>query len=1085
MKHSQKSAQTAGTFKKYWQSLEEKQDLALTDWERPEFPERPETSAKSGFSRRDFLKFMGAGAVMATAACRRPTEQIVPAVKAPPEQVPGLPTFYSSTTPGGSGIVVRTRDGRPVKIAGNPDHPLTHGGVTASEVASIMDLYDPDRLRKPVVFEEKNGKRRKQVSTDSAIVSAATAKLASGESYLLFTGPVDSPSTRSLVADFLRKYPGGRHVEFRPDPALRQIAEGQRESYGQDLVPNYRFDRADLVVSIDGDFLGTLIHPAYFSHAFTSKRDLRKSKKSINRLVAFESMFTLTGSNADERYGIRPGDQTLIALAIASYLIVEQRRSNLAGNAAVRSLLQQYRPETIANALKQESGLYRKGHFEEVIARVADELWNHRGRSLVIGGSPLAATGNNAAAQIAVNLLNSILGNDGVTVAYGQPLQYSTGISDRELQAVIGDIGKRYKTIILAANPVYHLPQNLNAHAALAKADYVLALSDRLDESAQLADAVLPLSHWLEAWGDSEVIAGVHGIRQPVIRPLYNTLSLEDRLIQLAGGNLGGQSTFHDYVKNRWRGLAGGKNFRKFWVSVLQAGYYAPGRSALKGSRPARTFRPGALGRLPQFSSASGPETDSGKLVLGLYYNVQVLDGSGANNAYRQELPDPVTKIVWDNYVAMLPATARSLGLQQGSMVELTTKSGAKMKLPVHLQPGLHPQAALVALGYGREAAGKIGDGVGKKALDMVVIGSDSLAFSGDVVEVKAAGGRHTLASTQTIYRQGFNDQSKRNLPGTPEGAHEVPFAGSSLYTGMRDGKHQQRPIVRETTWSEYKTGKFELQPPALYYPKGAELMPEWNYKDTRWHMVIDLNACTGCGACVTSCNNENNIPMVGRDQVARGREMHWLRIDRYFVTTAEESLDQDEIEEAPVIAHQPMLCQHCENAPCENVCPVAATTHNHEGLNVMTYNRCVGTRYCANNCPYKVRRFNWYENWNYMEGLWRGIRDPQHLAMNPDVTVRTRGVIEKCMFCIQRIAVARQESKARGESYVPDGSVVTACQEVCPTGGISFGNILDPDSDVQKLKKKEEQRSFQVLDFLGVKPSITYLARVRNKGQS
>ena len=1063
--------------RKYWQSLEEKQDLGLADWGRPEFAdsekEMREAARKNGTSRRDFLKFMGASAVMATAACRRPTEQIIPAVKRPPEIVPGLPTFYSTTSPDGTGLIVRTRDGRPIKIAGNPDHPLTAGGVTASDVASIMDLYDPDRLRKPVVFETTaSGNRRKKNASDAEIVKTAQEQLKAG-AYVLLTGPIDSPSSQSLVQDFLRQYPGGRHVEYRPDPTLRQIAEGQRESYGQDLVPSYRFDRADLIVAIDADFLGTMVQPAYYTAAFSKNRDLRKSKTSMNRLVAFESMYSVTGSNADVRYGIRPGDQALIVLAIAAYLIVEQRRSNLAGNGQVTGLLNQYRPENIVNALKHETGLYRKGFFEQVIAGVAEDLWAHRGSSLVVGGSPLAATGINAAAQIAINLLNSILDNDGKTVAYGQPIQSAPGASDRQIQAVLGEIGTQYKTVIIAgANPVYHLPASANAKEALGKAQYVLAMSDRLDETAGLANAVLPLSHYLESWGDSELIAGVHGIRQPVIRPLYNTLSFEDRLMQLAGGTLGGASTFHDYVRNAWRKLAGGQNFRKFWVAALQAGYYAPGRSALKAARPARTFRAASVAKLPGFAADSASTAESNKLVLGLYYNVQVLDGSGANNAYRQELPEPVTKIVWDNYLAILPATARRLGLKQGAVVDVKTASGATLRLPLHLQPGLHPDAACVAMGYGRTAAGKTGNEVGVNAVALVETGSDSFAFSGQVVELLPTGDRYTLASTQTIYRKGLNDQNKYNAPFTPDGAHEVPYNGSSQYTAKNsDGTRFSRPIVRETNFDAYKTGKYELDPPGVVFPKGVELMPAWDYKSNRWHMVIDLNQCTGCGSCVTSCNSENNIPMVGRDQVARGREMHWMRIDRYF------SGEEDQ----PSISHQPMLCQQCENAPCENVCPVTATTHNSEGLNVMTYNRCVGTRYCANNCPYKVRRFNWYENWNYMEGLRRSLRDPQQLAMNPDVTVRTRGVMEKCTFCIQRIAVARQESRARGDKYVADGSFQTACQEVCPSQAISFGNVNDPESEVSRLKKKEAGRTYQVLDFLAVKPSITYLARVRN----
>ncbi|MCB1316737.1 MAG: 4Fe-4S dicluster domain-containing protein, partial [Leptospiraceae bacterium] len=791
--------------------------------------------------------------------------------------------------------------------------------------------------------------------------------------------------------------------------------------------------------------------PTFFGASYGQKRDVRHQKQSMNRLVVFESMFSVTGSSADERYSIRPGDQTLIALSLAAHLVFSGR-GGATGNAA-RGLLEQYRAEKVAAAINR--GLYQKGYFEKIIAGVADALYENRGRSLVVGASPLAATAINGEGQIAINLLNSILENDGVTVDHGAVLNYSTGASYGEIQSLLSELeSDRYKTLIIAgANPVYHLPNTEKVTKALTHVDTILALNDRVDETAQLAKYVLPTSHWLEAWGDAEPINGIRSVQQPVVRPLYNTLSFEDYLIQLAGGQLAGVGTFHEYLKQRWSAYSGGTTFRNFWTGVLQQGFHAPGRAALNGRRNGRNFRAASLQRLPGFD-AGAQKADGNKFVLGMYYGVQVLDGTGANNAYRQELPDPVTKIVWDNYVAILPERARALGLEQGSIVEIKAR-GQSLKLPVHLQPGLHPDAALVALGYGREQAGKIANGVGANVIGLSAVGSDTLQLSGVVVELNDTGDARTLASTQTIYRKGDNQQESHL------GIHNVPYRGSSQH---------DRPLVRETSWKALQNGQLALIPAAVEYPQNKEIMPEWDYRDTRWHMVIDLNQCTGCGDCVTSCNIENNIPMVGRDQVAVGREMHWLRIDRYF--SGEEA-------EAEVV-HQPMLCQHCENAPCENVCPVAATTHSSEGLNLMTYNRCVGTRYCSNNCPYKVRRFNWYENFIWAEGLERNLRDPLQLGLNPDVTVRARGIMEKCTFCIQRISTARQESRARGERYIPDGRVKTACQEVCPTSAISFGNVLDPDSEVQKLR--ENGRAYQVLDFLGVKPSITYLAKVRNR---
>ncbi len=1035
--------------RKYWQSLEERTSPEKPVWNSQEFPmdkhQMEEESQKLSLNRKDFLKFMGAGAVMVNAACRRPTEQIIPAVIQPPEIVPGVPVFYSTTAPDGTGLIVRTREGRPIKIAGNPDHPLTRGGVSAWNVASLMDLYDPDRLRKAAKI--KDG--RKIRYPEAGIIAESQAKIKKGK-YAILSGPIDSPASRALFTAFLEKNPGGKLVEIRQDPTLRQIAEGQKASYGTSLIPYYRFDRADYIVSIDGDFLGTMIAPSVFTAAYSAQRELRAGGLKMNRLVMFESMYSVTGSNADNRIPIKPGDQAVVALCLASHIVLGMGESAMAGNGAVKKILEAYAPQKAASILGVNPGDLEK---------IARELWENRGKSLVVGASPLCATGSNTAVQAALNLLNSILENDGKTIDYSHPLLLSAGVSDMDLKEVFEEIRSgAIKTVILAgANPLYHLPSQLNAGEALKKAEHILSLNDRIDESSLLAHAILPSSHFLESWGDSELIKGILSIRQPVIRPLYETAGIEDRLIQLSGGEINGHKTFHDFMKNRWSAYSGGE-FRTFWQSALQGGYFAPGRGALSGAAAGRNFNTSSLDALPASPAAVSVASD--EAVLGLYYNNQVLDGSGANNAYRQELPDPVTKCVWQNYISISPSRARELKFKQGTVVEVKHQNKT-IALPVHLQPGLHPQAVLIALGYGRKSAGIVADGVGVNALDLVASGSDSFVFSSAKVKLTSTGDRVDLPNTQTIYRTGYNTEDRAffaigSMP-------DAPLSGSSQLEG--------RPIIREQTLEEFIKKPGELKPEGIEYSDKVAIMPTWQYKDLRWHMVIDLNQCTGCGACVTSCNTENNIPSVGPDEVNRGREMHWLRIDRYFSGG----------EDRPEVSHQPMLCQQCENAPCENVCPVAATTHNSEGLNVMTYNRCVGTRYCANNCPYKVRRFNWFENWYYMEGFDRKIRDPQHLALNPDVNVRVRGVMEKCTFCIHRIASARQEMKARGDVRMRDGSIITACQEVCPSQAISFGDINDPESRVSKLAKSDK-RAYKVLDFLGVKPSVTYLAKIRNK---
>ena len=1017
--------------KKYWLSLEEK-DAPATQWDQPEFEQSVNemASESKGVSRRTFFQFMGAGAVMVGAACRRPAEQIVPAVIQAPEYTPGIAQQYASVAPDGSGIVVRTREGRPVKIAGNPDHPLSLGGLTANTVADLMDLYDPDRLRKPVqMVKLKSGKRRKKVGSEGAITADINNKLGEGD-YVLLTGPVDSPSTRKLIASFLNRFPGGRHVSFRPDPTLRQIAAGQAASYGNTTVPNYRFDRADYVLALEADFLGTMIAPAYFGAQFGLKRDLNNGK-FVNTLAAIESMFTVTGSNADFRVPVRPGDQ------VAAGLVLLGKVQAKLGQGVINA------PATATDL----------GLDEKILDQIATDLVANRGKGLVIAGSPLASSGSNSATQLQqiANTLNSILGNDGVTVDAGQPIVLDRGASDADITGLIADMnGGQVKTLIIAgANPVYHLPAASKVADAIAKVPNVYGLSDRLDETSSLAGSVLPVSHYLESWGDKELVSGVIGLQQPVIRPLWHTLSFEDRLIAIAGGSLGGASRFYDYLQSEWAG-------RGNWTSILQKGSVGGLSGGTGGGRNA-----GGNGALADYKlPAAG-------LNLGLYYNASVVDGSGANNSYRQELPDPVTKGTWTNYICLLPETARKLKLKQGSIASVTTDAG-KVELPVLLQPGLHPDAALIALGYGRTAAGKVADGRGANGLDLVAGGAE-IKLAGVSATVAATGDHEEIGNTQTVYRDGFNTEDR--APFAPEGFPDAPYKGSSQTAfGL------ERPIILETTLKEWEQDPSKHTPAKIEYPgdkgkKDPSIMQAFDYsKHPRWHMAIDLTQCTGCGACVTSCNIENNIPMVGPEEVARGREMHWLRIDRYY--SGDES--------NPEVAHQPMLCQHCENAPCENVCPVAATTHTSEGLNTMTYNRCIGTRYCANNCPYKVRRFNYFENWSWLEGAERKITGAQHLGLNPDVTVRTRGVMEKCSFCVQRISTARQDAR-KNKTRIKDGAVVTACQEVCPSDAISFGDLNDESSEVAKRAK--DPRGYKVLDFLGVNPSVTYLTKVRNKG--
>lgn len=1029
--------------KKYWRSLEERVEPSLEEWKKPEFPssikEMLEEARKKKFSRKDFVKLMGASALMFQAACRRPTEQIIPAVIQSPEYVPGERLYYASATPEGTGIIIHVREGRPIKIAGNPNHPITKGGVSGNEVASILDLYDPDRLRYPVYIKDQ----RKVKTNRDEILSLIQQKISEAP-YVFITGPISSPSSRKIIDEFLKLYPKGKHIEFRPDQTLRQIWDAQKLCYGEGNVPYYSIKNADVIVAIDSDFLGTLPGSISYTREFTEKRNLNKKNNQYNSLIVFESMFTLTGSNADHRYPIKPGDAYLIALSIASELNNNLKVGPYANDKQVFNLLANYSPEKIESIT---------GIKKEIIQKVAQILSKYRSKSLVISGSALTLDGT-LNSQIAVNLINSILENDGYTIDYKNNLSMSPGNSLEDLLKVLESIKRgEIKTVLLAnANLVYHLPQSYQVQEILKKAEFVVSFSDRIDETGLYSHAVLPLSHYLESWGDVEIRKGVRTVIQPTIRPLYDTLSLEDYLIQIANASIGNSENFYQYLKNEWSKLTK-ENFTNFWVKTLKSGYYE--YQKIEEPKKVRKFNLASLELIPK-----EPLKTTG-FRIGLFYNLSVLDGTGANNAYRLELPDPVTKITWTNYAAILPETARKLKLKDGSIVEIKTKEGI-VKLPLHLQPGIHPEAILIPLGYGRTSVGKTGNGIGDNALKIAKIENNSIKLSNIQPEnpefpFNLTGDRITIPCTQVVYRSGRNTEDRAFF--APSTYPNAPYDGSSQY---------DRQIVLEATYTEYQNGwKAPKQP--IEYPENASLMKKWEYEHERWHMVVDLNACTGCGACITSCNLENNIPTVGPKEVSVGREMHWMRIDRYY--SGDES--------NPEVVHQPMLCQQCENAPCENVCPVGATSHSDDGINVMVYNRCIGTRYCSNNCPYKVRRFNWFENWNYMEGLVEHLREPQHLALNPDVTVRRRGVIEKCNFCLQRINRARQEAKIKGLSRIPDGSIKTACQEVCPANAIYFGDINDPNSEVSKLTKNG--RGYKVLDFLGVKPSITYLAKIRN----
>jgi len=1022
---------------RHWATLAELNDAPeVRDLREQEFLTPSEQATEP--SRRDFLKLLGAGAAFAAAGCaRKPVEKILPYIKMPEEATPGKSVWYASTCgecPASCGILVKTRDGRPIKLEGMKEHPLNRGGLCARGQASILNLYDPDRLKGPVAVDRASGASKATTwgGLDGRVAKALRDTRQAGGRVVLLTGTLTSPTTRALAADFLAAFPSSAHVVYDA-VSSDAIAKAQELCYGERSVPRYRLDRADLIVTLGADPLGTFLSPPEFARDFASRR--RPESGSMSRLVAIESILTLTGTNADVRHRVRPENLLGVALALANELHVRNPRASLSGNAAVGAKLRDYPSQSV----ERDAGLPAG-----TLAALADDLWASRGKSLILAGPQAAPASHAVALQVAVNLLNSALGNDGVTVDAATPSLQAQGSEEAVLSlAERMRAGEVQLLMVHGVNPAYSLPAALGFGELMKRVPFVVSFSDRVDETARYADFVAPDHHYLESWNDHEPRRGLRSLAQPAIAPLYDTRQFQDSLLAWgraagAGSLAATTGTWHDYLREAWRkdvypraNAAG--SFEIFWEGALREGVLEPlrgtngagpkGPKGAAASASGGAFRPAALSEIPE----PGPQALSGgTLSLVLYTPVSLYDGKSANNAWLQELPDPVSKIDWDNYVSIAPSRAKALGVSDYEMkadVVTVDVGHAKFDLPVHVQPGLHPDVIGIAVGYGRTAAGRVGNKVGQNGYALAQATGGRVGLSGIPARLTKTGRQTPLACVQ---------------------GHQ--------YT-------EDRPIIYETTFASF------LKDPSSGNEEPTNLPSMWTrhkYTGHRWGMAIDLNACIGCEACMVACQAENNVPVVGKSIVLQGREMYWLRIDRYYSGNAE----------TPETTFQPMLCQHCENAPCETVCPVLATVHNSEGLNLQIYNRCVGTRYCSNNCPYKVRRFNWFE--------YSSIREKSlRLVLNPDVTVRTRGIMEKCTFCIQRIRDGKERAKALGIP-VKDGDIETACMQSCPTQAITFGDSNDAQSRVTELMKRP--RGYHVLADLNTLPQVTYAVKVRNR---
>jgi molybdopterin-containing oxidoreductase family iron-sulfur binding subunit len=965
----------------YWRSLAQLDDSKeYRDALEREFPEGA-SELPEGISRRDMMMLLGASLSLAgLAGCRRPVEEIVPYVNAPEDTLPGIPRHYATTMPfrrSAYGLIVESHEGRPTKVEGNPAHPSTLGASSARIQASILGLYDPDRSQSVA---------QKGASKAWSDFAAAWKELAKahdaddGAGLAVLTESFSSPTLARLASNLRERYSKMRWATYDAVSDENRLA-GLRQVTGRDVDAMLRFDRAAVILALDADPLLTDPETIRHAHGFADGRRAGASGGSMNRLYAIEGVYTLTGAMADHRLRLESRQIPAFLAALAARL----GAAGAAGQADV-------------------AGVDRKW-----IDAVAKDLLANRGTSLIVAGDRQPPS-----VHAAVCALNSHLGNTGKTVTYHETKD-ATLPSVSSLTGLVSAMkaGTVQTLVILGGNPVFDAPADLDFAAAMAKVPHTIVLGHSMDETSEKAEWHIPRAHYLESWGDARAVGGTVSVVQPLILPLFGAKSdIEVLGLMYAGQDKPG----YDHVRETWNDVLGDTDFDKKWNRVLHDGLL-PGSELPEVAADAKAEHVAALAR-----SAAG----SGLEIVFLP-SAALHDGRFANDAWLQELPDPLTKLVWDNPALVGPKTAETLGVANGDVVKVDY-AGHSIELPIWIVPGMADNVVAVTLGYGRRRAGRVGNGVG---FDTYPLRLSKAAGFDSGVTVSKAGRTYPLSATQN------------------------------------HGSMEGRPLVRESTVAELHGPKKEEAPRTLGVfedePQHFSLFKEHTYETGhQWGMTIDLNACIGCNACMTACQSENNVPVVGKKQVANGREMHWVRVDRYF---------SGEPTGSPEVVFQPVPCMQCEDAPCEQVCPVAATVHDAQGLNVMVYNRCIGTRYCSNNCPYKVRRFNFFN-------FTKDTPDILKLAMNPDVTVRARGVMEKCTYCTQRINRAKIDAKLAGRG-VRDGDIKTACQQACPASAIEFGDIRDQASRVAKAKA--DPRNYALLDELNVRPRTTYLAKVRN----
>lgn len=981
----------AGGKEHAWRSLNQlAENETFLEFLHNEFPRQ--ASLAKDLSRRDFLKLMAASLSLAGLASCVPqsSERIMPYSQQPPEElVPGRPLFFATAMEldgYARGLLVENHMGRPTKVEGNPDHPASLGATDVFAQASVLNLYDPERARAITSGGQIRSWSDFQVALAQALQAQAGGQ---GAGLRILTGAVTSPTLASQLNALLEAYPNARWHQY--DPVARDnVLEGALLAFGEPVEIRYRFDRANVVLSLDNNFILHEPGNLRYIREFTDRRRVLEGQAEMNRLYVVESTLSNVGGFADHRLPVTAAQVGLVARELAASLGVE---AGPAGEASPAP--------------------------DGWVAALAADLQANQGASLILAG-PQQPPEVHALALA----MNAALGNIGQTVLITDPVQanpvnHNNSLADLAAGLQAGEV--EVLVVLGGSNPVFTAPVDLDFAQAYAQAGFSVYLGLYADETAAVSTWHIPAAHYLEMWSDTRAFDGTVSIVQPLIEPLYGGRSPHELLAEMLGQT---GATGYEIVRQFWQtelGAAG--DFDLFWQQALYAGMLPD--SALPERQA--NVNPDLAGL---FSDA--PAADSNSLEIVFEPDPSIWDGRFANNAWLQELPRPITKLTWDNAAMISPNTAERLELSNEDVVELHY-AGRSVTAPVWVLPGQPDNSVTVHLGYGRSQGGEVQQGAGFNAY---ALRTSQAPWFASGLEIRKTGRRYPLATTQDHHQMEERDPVRFG--------DLTQFREDPTFLQHGEGPH---------TEGEQGVGELgEAPPPSLY--------PEWPYEGHAWGMAINLNTCIGCNACVIACQAENNIPVVGKEQVLNAREMHWLRVDSYYNGDLEN----------PDVFFQPLPCMHCEKAPCEPVCPVAATTHSAEGINEMTYNRCIGTRYCSNNCPYKVRRFNFLQ---YSEDA-----IPLQMLHNPEVTVRSRGVMEKCTYCVQRVNNARIQAKSEGRP-IADGEVVTACAQACPAQAIVFGDINDPTSQVHQLK--EQPHNYALLGELGTQPRTTYLGKLRN----